>query len=109
MAINAIASKHQNITLIMGGIAKKENYAALFKLIDKKVSSVALIGQSAQDFAKNINLDTQFAPDMQTAIKLSKNTNPQAILLSPACASFDLFDDFEHRGRMFKDCVTVIV
>ncbi|CAC9540945.1 UDP-N-acetylmuramoyl-L-alanine--D-glutamateligase (EC 6.3.2.9) [uncultured Gammaproteobacteria bacterium] len=42
---------------------------------------------------------------MGTTIKLASNTNCEAALLSPACASFDMFDNFEHRGRVFKEAV----
>lgn len=103
-ALKALIKKHENIVLIAGGIAKNESYAELFALIDRDVSTVVLIGQSANEFELGINIaQTIHAQDMQEAVLLAKGMiNNGVILLSPGCASFDMFDNFEHRGNEFK-------
>lgn len=106
-AINALSGKYHNICLIMGGIKKQEDYAALFELIDKNISNVILIGQSAKQLGNNIHTaKITYANSIQSATNTARRIiDNGTILLSPACASFDMFDDFEHRGNTFKQCV----
>lgn len=108
-AIKALTQKYKTITLILGGIPKDEDYNTLLTLIDSYITSVILIGQSTHTFKNHLKIThTTQANSMQTAVKLATNTHCEAVLLSPACASFDMFDDFEHRGRVFKDCVNYL-
>ncbi len=105
-AINALSDKYQNICLIIGGIQKDEDYAELFALIDAHIPHVVLIGQSAEVMAKDIKkAQVHYADSMQSAVKSAQQTQVEAILLSPACASFDMFDNFEHRGDTFKQSI----
>ncbi len=107
IAIQALMYKHQNIVLILGGIAKKEDYTLLFKFINKGITGVVLIGQSTHKFSQEINTNTTiYANTMQEAVNIARSMiNNGVILLSPGCASFDMFDNFEHRGHVFKDCI----
>jgi UDP-N-acetylmuramoylalanine--D-glutamate ligase len=109
-AIHALMDRYKNIALIIGGIAKDENYADLFELIDENIRNVVLIGQSVEAFEKGlIKSQTVRANSMQTAVNFaSQMADIDAVLLSPACASFDMFDDFEHRGAVFKTWVKSI-
>jgi UDP-N-acetylmuramoylalanine--D-glutamate ligase len=109
-AIYALMGRYKNIALIIGGIAKDENYADLFELIDENIRNVVLIGQSVEAFEKGlIKAQTVRANSMQTAVNFaSQMADIDAVLLSPACASFDMFDNFEHRGAVFKTWVKSI-
>ncbi len=106
-AIKALVNKHENIVLIAGGIAKDESYKDLFELIDRDVVAVVLIGESAVMFEHGIgSAQTIQAKDMIQAVSLAKGMiNNGVVLLSPGCASFDMFDNFEHRGNAFKQTV----
>ncbi len=106
-ALKALINKHENIVLIAGGMAKDEDYTELFKLIDQNVFGVVLIGQSATDFEHGIHIaKTIHAQNMNEAVSLAKGMiNNGVVLLSPACASFDMFDNFEHRGLEFKRAI----
>lgn len=109
VAIKALTAKHKNITLILGGTPKHEDYRELFALIDKNIANVMLIGQSANVFSSKIKIaQTTRANSMQSAVNLASHTDCQAVLLSPGCASFDLFDNFEHRGRAFKQSIDIL-
>ncbi len=87
-----------------GGIKKQEDYSALFELIDNNISNVVLIGQSAKELGSNIHTaKVTYANSMEAAVNTASILiDSGAILLSPACASFDMFDDFEQRGWVFK-------
>ena len=102
-AINSVLTKYEKITLILGGEIKKENYQKLFNLINEKIDSVILIGKSSNEFAKKIQIKKQFASSLPQVLEFSKND--ECILFSPACASFDMFKNFEDRGNIFKKLV----
>jgi len=106
-ALNALIDRHENIVLIAGGIAKQEDYSTLFELIDKDVVGVVLIGQSAQTLGEGIEKSiVSYADSMDEAVSLAANMlNDGVVLLSPACASFDMFDNFEVRGDAFKKAI----
>jgi UDP-N-acetylmuramoylalanine--D-glutamate ligase len=95
------------IVLILGGRGKKAPYAPLASLVRERVRKLILIGEDADtiaaelgDFAANVR-----AKDMKDAVELSfQAAKPgDTVLLAPACASFDMFESFEHRGKVFKD------
>lgn len=110
-ALNALIDKYKNIVLIAGGIKKQEDYSALFELIDNNISNVVLIGQSAKELGNNIyTAKVTYANSMEAAVNTASTLiDSGAILLSPACASFDMFDDFEQRGWVFKNAVLAIL
>ena len=103
-AIKAIADKYKSVILIAGGIAKKEDYSELFQLINTKIDTLILIGQSSAMFSKKINsCPVHIVETMEHAVALSKTIALEgAILLSPGCASFDMFNNFSERGETFK-------
>ena len=103
-AINALSEHYPSLVLIAGGIAKKEDYSAMFQLIGEKVTASVFIGEAAEQFALGINnCVVETAQSMEQALFIAKcYTSDGAILLSPACASFDMYDDFNARGDDFK-------
>ena len=103
-AINALSEHYPSLVLIAGGIAKKEDYSAMFELIGGKTEAVVFIGEAAESFASNItNCVVEVAQSMEQALSIAKcYAAGGAILLSPACSSFDMYDDFNARGDDFK-------
>jgi UDP-N-acetylmuramoylalanine--D-glutamate ligase len=101
------------ITLIAGGVAKDQDFSALTPLFDKYVTSVILLGQDANKIAEVISkkVNTYFVSNIKQAVqKAQQVTQPdQLVLLSPACASFDMFDSYEHRGDQFEAAVEALL
>jgi UDP-N-acetylmuramoylalanine--D-glutamate ligase len=95
------------ILLILGGRGKKAPYAPLAALIRQRVRKLILIGEDAETIASELGqfASSERAADMKDAVKLSfEAAQPgDVVLLAPACASFDMFDSFEHRGKVFKE------
>ena len=94
-----------HIVLIAGGISKGADFSALVPAMNKWGKVVILIGQDAVEMESYFDAETQsyFASDMQNAVQvaLQHATAGDAVLLSPACASFDMFENFQHRGFAF--------
>jgi UDP-N-acetylmuramoylalanine--D-glutamate ligase len=109
-ALEAFEDEVGKIVLILGGRGKKAPYAPLASLVGRKVRKLILIGEDAETISRELG---EFAPstpaaDMREAVKLSFQAAQAGdiILLAPACASFDMFESFEHRGRVFKEEVS---
>ncbi|TAN43629.1 MAG: UDP-N-acetylmuramoyl-L-alanine--D-glutamate ligase [Nitrospirae bacterium] len=107
--LKSIESFHGPIVLIAGGRDKAGDFKALRDLVSRKVRAVVLIGEAAGKIAEAIGGLTEIlsAQNMHEAVALSRSkARPgDVVLLSPACASFDMFRDFEDRGRQFKRSV----
>lgn len=100
------------LVLIAGGVGKGADFKPLVKPIQQYVKHVVLIGEAATDLEKILkpHIPLSFAKTMDDAIDQAKKVanNGDAILLSPACASFDMFKHFEHRGEVFTNIVKAL-
>lgn len=109
-ALEAFADDAGKVVLILGGLGKQAPYAPLLDLIKASVRKMILIGEDAKTIESELGGAAPFehASDMRDAVmKGFAAAEPgDVVLLAPACASFDMFDSFEHRGRVFKDEVS---
>jgi len=105
-ALEAFASDSGQVVLILGGKGKKAPYAPLAPLVRDKVRKLVLIGEDTETIANELGEYAPFerASDMKDAVAKSFAAAKKGdlVLLAPACASFDMFESFEHRGRVFK-------
>ena len=106
-ALEAFAEEVGKVVLILGGRGKQAPYAPLDALIRAKVRKLILIGEDAETIANELGNSAAFehATDMKDAVSraFAAAENGDVVLLAPACASFDMFDSFEHRGKVFKE------
>ncbi len=97
----------QPVILIAGGLDKGSDFRPLYGLVKDKVKLLILIGKAADKMAKALGkaTDTVFAKTLRDAVILGaeRAKDGDVVLLSPSCASFDMFRDFEDRGRQFKE------
>jgi UDP-N-acetylmuramoylalanine--D-glutamate ligase len=107
--IVALKSFEKPIFLILGGKDKGNNYDQIKDLVKQHVKKIYAIGVSAQKVKNYFEqiVETEIKNTLQDCvIAANKEANPGTVLLlSPACASFDMFTDYEHRGRVFKEAV----
>lgn len=98
-----------NVALIAGGRDKNTDLKEFCDAVKKHISTVILIGEASERFEDNLknsgyeNIVRENS--MQSAIDKSISLNPDVVLLSPACASFDMFSGYEERGKVFKKYV----
>lgn len=106
-ALEAFAHEDGKVVLILGGKGKKAPYAPLEPLVRAKVRKLVLIGEDAEAIANELGTSAPFerASDMKDAVARSYAAAEKGdvVLLAPACASFDMFVSFEHRGKVFKE------
>jgi UDP-N-acetylmuramoylalanine--D-glutamate ligase len=107
-ALRALAAyEREPVRLIVGGSRKGEDFALLAAAIGPNVRAVYVIGETADELARTIP-DVIRAGDLSTAVeRATAAAQPgEVVLLSPACASYDQFHDFEERGEEFRRLVT---
>jgi UDP-N-acetylmuramoylalanine--D-glutamate ligase len=106
-ALEAFSEDPGKIVLILGGRGKQTPYAPLAPLIKKLGRKMILIGDDAPKIETELKKAALFerAANMHDAVTRSFAAAKRGdiVLLAPACASFDMFESFEHRGRAFKD------
>ena len=98
-------AEDRRIVLIAGGIAKGADFAALAAASQGSVRAVVVLGRDGPAIARAFQgmVPVEKASDMGDAVSLARGLAQagDAVLLSPACASFDLFNDYAHRGQVF--------
>ena len=105
--IKALESFPANIHLILGGKDKGSDYRVLNDLLRQRVKRVYTIGAAATKIESQIKAEVVQAETLENAIrKANAVAQPgDVVLLAPACASFDQFKNYEHRGQVFKEIV----
>jgi UDP-N-acetylmuramoylalanine--D-glutamate ligase len=108
--VRALESFSEPIVLIAGGKGKGQDFTPLARAARGRVSRVVLMGEDAPRLAAALSAEgiaLTRCESLAEALAIARGAaEPGAIvLLSPACASFDQFKDFEHRGDVFKDLV----
>ncbi|MDO9023867.1 UDP-N-acetylmuramoyl-L-alanine--D-glutamate ligase [Zwartia sp.] len=101
----------RKVVLIAGGVGKGQDFEPLVPVVQRHVRAVILIGQDATILFQVLapaNVPCALASDMADAVAqaFQQAEEGDAIVLSPACASFDMFQNYPHRGRVFVDAVT---
>jgi UDP-N-acetylmuramoylalanine--D-glutamate ligase len=109
-ALQGLSEGRQRLVLIAGGVGKGQDFSALRNIVAQSCKAVILIGESAQQIKVALsesNVLTLTAKDLDDAVvQASALTKAgDAVLLSPACASFDMFKNYPHRGQMFVAAV----
>lgn len=105
----ALTAFENPIILLLGGRDKGNDYSKLKSIVKDKVKKIIAIGESAEKVKFEFQNDVcvEIASSMQEAVEKAKSSAAAGdiVLLSPACASFDWFKNYEHRGSVFKEIV----
>ena len=98
-----------DVALILGGRDKNTDLTQMCDSINKHIKTVLLIGEATERFEENLKkngFDNIIKEgSLESAIDKAISLKPDVVLLSPACASFDMFKSYEHRGEVFKEYV----
>lgn len=110
----AVAAMDGNVILIAGGYDKGANFDELIAKSKDKLKTVILFGQTAEKFSescKKSEVEFYIVKDLNKAVELANKLAVKGddVLLSPACASWDMYSDYEARGRHFKDLIRELV
>lgn len=109
-AAKALSAFEGGVHLILGGKDKGAPYAPLLPMMKSRVRAAYLIGAAAERMARELAGGAELVPagDLETAVRkaFARAAAGDSVLLAPACSSYDQFQDFEHRGCVFKEIVT---
>jgi UDP-N-acetylmuramoylalanine--D-glutamate ligase len=105
----ALRSMETPVFLILGGRDKGAEFEPVAEIGRGKIRAIVAIGEAREKIFNALGraIPTQFAESLADAVRLCfEMAHPgETVLLSPGCASFDMFDNYEHRGRVFKQIV----
>jgi UDP-N-acetylmuramoylalanine--D-glutamate ligase len=106
----ALESMERPVVLLLGGRGKGESFAPLLPALREHVRAVVAYGETAEqaeaELGEHVNLEREDGPFESVIQRAARLTEPgDVVLLAPACASFDMFRDFEERGQRFMDWV----
>lgn len=108
----AIDAFDRGLWIILGGKDKDSNYAVLREPLQQKARAALLIGAAANKIAQQLDgaVPLLQCGDLARAVQYASGQarEGEIVLLAPACASFDQFENFEHRGRVFKELVAAL-
>lgn len=109
----ALDSFNVPLTLIMGGRDKGNDYSEIVEQVKSKVHTIISIGEAQQSIADQLKAHVpnfKTAATMEEAVRMAKKgaKRGEVVLMSPACASFDMFESYEHRGNEFKKYVNTL-
>ncbi len=109
----ALESFNKPVVLILGGVDKGNDYEMLAELVKEKVKAIVCLGKDNKKIIKAFQGMVEEIVETDTAEKAVQESyrlgkKGDVVLLSPACASFDLFENYEDRGRQFKKAVKSI-
>jgi UDP-N-acetylmuramoylalanine--D-glutamate ligase len=107
--VKAVESFAGGIHLILGGKDKNSDYASMSALLRERVRVVYTIGSAAEKIERQLNGVVKIveAKTLDEAVKAAADAavKGEVVLLAPACSSFDQFENYEHRGRVFREVV----
>ena len=111
--VKALESFPGNIHIILGGKDKGSDYSVLNPLLRERVKRVYLIGAAADKIASQVQGAAELVRSgtLNRAVRQAFDAarSGDVVLLAPACASFDQFENYEHRGRVFKELVQSLI
>ena len=113
-SIAALEAFDEPAIIIAGGYDKKLPFDDLGRKIAERAKAAILIGETADKIAQCINDDSSVtvrtAGSMAEAVRLASEIAApgDVVLMSPACASYDMFDNYRHRGKVFADLVKLL-
>jgi UDP-N-acetylmuramoylalanine--D-glutamate ligase len=104
----------RKLVVILGGDGKGQDFSPLIEVVSKFVRAVVFMGKDKAiigDVLENVDLPKVFVDSMEQAVLAAEkfSQHGDAVLLSPACASLDMFDNYEHRGRIFQAEISKLI
>jgi UDP-N-acetylmuramoylalanine--D-glutamate ligase len=108
--IHAVGAMSGPVILIAGGVDKGASYLPWADKLKKKIKRILVLGQAAEKIERELCLvfEVERVDSLAMAVESARSiaVKGDTILLSPGCSSFDMFEDYAHRGREFKRLIT---
>jgi len=95
------------IVLIAGGVHKGSSYTP-WKKFREKIIGIIAIGEAKEQISYDLkdSINVLFADSLQEAVKKASSLSPSSVLLSPGCSSFDMFENYQERGKAFQSLIS---